>query len=134
MFVFKTISKNVFDFSITIDNKMSVFSFNLFNRFNAMRFFRHFDLFDMKESNEKTKIFILYKKKVDKIKFVNWKFSNESKSFEENDWKISIIVEKRSRKFHLFRMNFFLFFYFFIKCIQSKRLWHCLNLHRRFLF
>ena len=71
MFAFKTISKNVFNFSITIDSEMSIFSFNLFNRFSAMRFFERFDLFDMKESNERTKIFILYKKKVDKMRFVN---------------------------------------------------------------
>ena len=40
------------------------------------------------------------------MRFVNWKFSNESKFFENDDWKISIIVEKRSRKFYLFRMKY----------------------------
>ena len=106
MFIFKTISKNVFNFSITIDDKMSVFFFNFFNRFSVMRFFKRFNLFDIKESNERTKIFILYKKKFNKMRFVNWKFSNESKFFENDDWKISIIVEKRSRKFYLFRMKY----------------------------
>ena len=71
-----------------------------------MRFFKRFDLFDKKKSNEKTKVFILYKKKANKIRFVNWKFSNESKSFENDDWKTSIIVEKRNRKFYLFRMKY----------------------------
>ena len=106
MSVFRTISKSAFDFSITIDNEMSVFSFNLFNRFSAMRFFRRFDLFDMKESNEKTKVFILYKKKANKVRSVNWEFSNESKSFENDDWRVSIIAEKRSREFHLSRMKY----------------------------
>ena len=106
MFVFKAVSKNVFAFSITIDNEMSVFSFNFFNRFSAMRFFKRFHLFDIKKSNKRTKVFILYKKKIDKMQFVNLKFSNESKSFENDDWKASIIAEKTSRKFHLFRMKY----------------------------
>ena len=105
MFVLKAISKSVFNFSITINNEMLIF-FNLFNRFSAMRFFRRFDLFNIKESNERTKIFILYKKKVDKMRSVNWKFSNESKSFENDDWKASIIVEKKNRKFHLSQMKY----------------------------
>ena len=88
------------------NNEMSIFSFNLFNRFSAMRFFRRFDLFDIKESNERTKVFILYKKKADKMRSVNWKFSNESKSFENDDYKALIIVEKRNRKFHLSRMKY----------------------------
>ena len=71
-----------------------------------MRFFKRFDLFDIKESNKRTKIVILYKKKTDKMRSVNWKFSNESKSFENDDWKASIIAEKRSRKFHLSRMKY----------------------------
>ena len=106
MFALRTISKSVFDFSITIDNEMSIFFFNLFNRFSAMRFFKRFDLFDMKESNERAKVFILYKKIVDKMRSVNWEFSNESKFFENNDWRTSIIAEKRSRKFHLSRMKY----------------------------
>ena len=106
MFVFKTISKNVFNFSITIDNKMSVFSFNFFNRFSVMWFFRRFDLFDMKVSNERAKNFILYKKKANKIRSVNWTFSNKSKSFENDNWKISIIAGKKSRKFHLSRIKY----------------------------
>ena len=71
-----------------------------------MRFFKRFDLFNMKESNEKTKVFILYKKKANKVRSVNWKFSNESKSFENDDWRALIIAEKRSRKFHLSRMKY----------------------------
>ena len=45
-------------------------------------------------------------KKVDKMRFVNWKFSNERKSFENDDWKASIIAEKKNRKFHLFRIKY----------------------------
>ena len=71
MFMLKTISKNVLNFSTTIDNKMSFFLFSFFNRFSVMRFFRRFNLFDIKENNKRTKVFILYKKKVDKIRFVN---------------------------------------------------------------
>ena len=82
------------------------FFFYFFNRFSVMRFFRRFDLFDIKESNQRTKVFILHKKKIDEIRSVNWKFSNENKSFENENWKISIIVEKKSRKFYLFRMKY----------------------------
>ena len=71
MSVFKMISKNVFDFSVNVKNIMSVFSFNLFNHANIMRFFKRFDLLNKKESYERTKIFILYKKKVDKVRSMN---------------------------------------------------------------
>ena len=71
MSVFKMISKNVFDFSIDVKNMMSIFSFNLSNHVNIMRFFKRFDLLNMKKSNEKTKIFILYIKKTDKMRSMN---------------------------------------------------------------
>ena len=50
-----------------------------------MRFFNRFDLLNIKKSNKKTKIFILYKKKIDKMRLINRKFSNESKSFENDN-------------------------------------------------
>ena len=70
-----------------------------------MWFFKRFDLFDIKKSNEKTKVFILYKKKVDKMRSVNRKFFNESKSFENDDWKTSIIAEKKIENFICFEWN-----------------------------
>ena len=49
---------------------MLIFS-NLFNYVNIRRFFKRFDLLNIKENNEKTKIFILYKKKIDKMRSIN---------------------------------------------------------------
>ena len=67
-FALKMISKNVFSFSINVKNIMSIFSSNLFNHVNIMGFFKRFDLLNIKESNKKTKIFILCKKKVNKMR------------------------------------------------------------------
>ena len=47
-----------------------------------MRFFERFNLLNIEKSNERTKVFISYKKKVDKIRSINCEFSNENKSFE----------------------------------------------------
>ena len=61
----------MFDFSIHIENMISIFSVNLFNHVDTMQFFKRFDLLNTKKSNERTKIFILYKKKVGKIRSIN---------------------------------------------------------------
>ena len=50
-----------------------------------MRFFKRFNLLNIKENNERTKGFILYKMKIDKVRSMNSKFSNKSKSFENDD-------------------------------------------------
>ena len=44
-------------------------------------------------------------KKVNKVQFVNWEFSNKNKSFENDNEKVLIIV-KKSRKFYLSRIKY----------------------------
>ena len=50
------------DFSINVKNMMSIFFSNLLNHVNIMRLFKRFDLLNIKKSNERAKVFILYKK------------------------------------------------------------------------
>ena len=48
-----------------------IFSFNRFNYNNIMQLCKRFDLLNIRKNNKKTKIFILYKKKIDKMRSMN---------------------------------------------------------------
>lgn len=85
MSALRAVSESVFDSSATIGNGVPVFSPSLSNRSSAMRFSRRFGLFDMEESNERARVSTLYKKKADKVRPVDWGFSDGSKPFGDGD-------------------------------------------------
>ena len=66
----------------------------------------------------------------------HYTFLNRIREITKRDELIKNWFSKQSKEITIWdNILYFeeLIFYFFIKCIQSKRLWHCLNLQRRFL-
>ena len=106
MSALKIISKNVFDSSINLKNMMSIFSFNLFIHANTIWFFKRFDLLNIKKNNKKRKFSFCIKKKLKKLRCMNWEFSNENKYFENDNWRIFIIAAKKNQHFHFFRIKY----------------------------